>query len=133
ERGLSSPSDKDKALGYLALAQAYITQNTRLAEENLREAVKADPKLKRAYLQQVRLLISEGDYRGAALTLEKRLEADADQWEATDTLAKLYLDMMDVAAAKRVYFRALQAAPQDDRVKLALGVIAYQHEGDLAA
>jgi predicted Zn finger-like uncharacterized protein len=133
ERGLSSPSDKDKALGYLALAQAYITQNTRLAEENLREAVKADPKLKRAYLQQVRLLISEGDYRGAALTLEKRLEADADQWEATDTLAKLYLDMSDVAAAKRVYFRALQAAPQDERVKLALGVIAYQHEGDLAA
>jgi predicted Zn finger-like uncharacterized protein len=133
ERGLSSPSDKDKALGYLALSQAYLNQNTKLAEENLREAVKADPKLKRAYVAQVRLMVSMGDYRSAALTLEKRLESDPDQWEATDALAKLYIDMGDVPAAKRTYSRALQAAPDNPRVKLALGVIAYQHEGDLLA
>jgi tetratricopeptide (TPR) repeat protein len=133
ERGLSSPSDKDKALGYLALAQGYVAQNTKLAEENLKEALKADPKLKRAYLFQVRLMVSNGDFRGAATGLEKRLEGDPDQFEASDALAKLYIEMGDVAAGKRTYYRALQAAPKDPRAKLALGVIAYQHENDLSA
>lgn len=131
ERGTSSPSAKDKALAYLALGQAYVNKNPASAKENLEEAQKADPKLKRAYLYQVRLMVSQGDYRGAILTLEKRLEDDPDQLEAADLLGRLYLEVGEAALAKKTYQKASAAAGGAARPRLALGIFAYQHEGDL--
>ncbi len=133
ERGTQSPSDKDKALAYLALGQAYLNKNPKSAEDNFAKAVKADPKLKRAYLYQVRFMVSQGEYRAAVQALEKRLQDDPDQFEAADLLAKLYLDVGEPALAKKTYQRAAQAAPSSGRPKLALAVLAYQHEGDLGA
>ncbi|MBL8951990.1 MAG: zinc-ribbon domain-containing protein, partial [Myxococcaceae bacterium] len=133
ERGTSSPSDKDKALAYLALGQAYLTKNPKTAEDNFALAVKADPKLKRAYLYQVRFMVSQGDYRTAVLTLEKRLEGDPDQLEAADLLARLYLDVGEVALAKKTYQKVAQASPGAVRPKLLLAVFAYQHDADFGA
>lgn len=131
EHGIASPSDKDKALAYLALGQAYLNKNPKIAEQNFAQAVKADPKLKRAYLYQVRFMVSQGDYRGAVLTLEKRLEDDPDQFEAADLLARLYLDVGEAALAKKTYQKVAQASRGAARPRLALAMFAYQHEGDL--
>ncbi len=130
ERGTTSPSDKDKALAYLALGQAYLSKNPKTAEDNFALAVKADPKLKRAYLYQVRLMVSQGDFRTAVLTLEKRLEGDPDQFEAADLLARLYLEVGEPALAKKTYQKAAAASPSTARPKLALAVFSYQHDSD---
>jgi len=130
ERGTASPSGKDQALAHLALGQAYLNKNPKSAESNFEQAVKADPKLKRAYLYQVRLMVSQGDFRTAVLTLEKRLEGDPDQFEAADLLGKLYLDVGEPALAKKTYQKVAAAAPSAVRPKLALAMFAYQHDGD---
>ncbi|MBK7863993.1 MAG: zinc-ribbon domain-containing protein [Archangiaceae bacterium] len=132
ERGIASPSAKDKALAYLALGQAYLGKNPKTARDNLDEALKADPKLKRAYLSQVRLMVGQGDYKSAVLTLEKRLEDDPDQLEAADALARLYLEVSEPALAKKTYQKVAAAAPRSAAAKVQLAVFAYQHDGDLA-
>lgn len=131
ERGKTSPSSKDKALAHLALGQAFLNKNALVAEENLNEAAKLDPKLKRISLIKARFLITQGKYKEAIGLLEERLKADPDQFEAAESLAAIYLDVGEAALAKRTLEKVRNADPRQFRPKLALAIFAYQHGGNL--
>jgi tetratricopeptide (TPR) repeat protein len=131
ERGKATPNEGDKALALLALGQSMITKNPQYASEHFAEALKLDPKLKRAYLAQSQLQLSLGQFKAAIETLDKRLELDPGQWDAADTLARTWLEVGELAKAKQVYEKARAADTRNFRARLALAVLAYQHENDL--
>ncbi|MFT3837168.1 MAG: tetratricopeptide repeat protein [Myxococcaceae bacterium] len=131
ERGKSSPSQGDRALALLALGESLLSRNPQFAAQDFDEALKLDPKLKRAYLARSKLLLSQGRYREAVDSLQKRLELDPEQWESSYELGKVYVAVGDVAAAKKVYAKAREVDPKNFRARLALAVLAYQHENNL--
>ncbi|MBS1150800.1 MAG: putative adventurous gliding motility protein [Myxococcaceae bacterium] len=131
ERGKNSPSDRDQALALLALGQSMISKNPQYAAESFSQALKLDPKLKRAYLAQSQLLLTLGRYREAVGHTETRLELEPDQWDAADALARTWIEVGEIARAKKVYQAARTADPRNFRARLALAVLAYQHENDL--
>ncbi len=131
ERGQSSPSDGDRALAFLAEGQSMLAKNPNVAAESFAKALKLDPKLKRAYLAQSQLLLSLGRYREAVANIEKRLELDPDQWESADALARTWLEVGETAKARKVYETAFAADPRNFRARLALVVLAYQHENNV--
>ncbi len=130
ERGLSSKDAHDKALAALAIGQTFLSKNPQLAAENFQSALTTDPKLKRAYFFQAQLAAIQGRYKDATRALEKRLELDADQWEAAEELARLMVDVGQPARAKKVLEAAKAAAPRSARPRLGLAVLGYQHLGD---
>lgn len=132
ERGLNSKAPNDKALAALAIGQTVLTKNPQQAAQSFREALTTDPKLKRAYFFQAQLAAIQGNYKEATRALERRLELDADQWEAAEELARLLLDVGEIPKAKKVLENAKAAAPRAGRPRLGLAMLAYQHMGDLA-
>ncbi len=130
ERGLNSKDPKDKALASLAVGQTVLTKNPQQAAQNFREALAIDPKLKRAYFFQAQLAAIQGNYKEATRALERRLELDADQWEAAEELARLLVDVGELQKAKKVLEAAKAAAPRAGRPRLGLAMLAYQHLGD---
>ncbi|MBL9037179.1 MAG: zinc-ribbon domain-containing protein [Archangium sp.] len=133
ERGKNSPSNGDKALAAMALGQSMLGKNEALAGQAFAEALRLDPKLKRGYFFQARLSASAGRYKEAADSLEKRLELDADQWEAAEELARLYVDVGEVPKAKKVLEAAVKAAPRNARARIGLATLGYQHAGEAGA
>lgn len=131
ERGLSSKSAQEKALAHLAIGQTILTKSPEQAAQNFKEALATDPKLKRAYFFQAQLSAIQGNYKEATRALERRLELDADQWEAAEELARLLIDVGEVPRAKKVLEAAKAAAPKSGRPRLGLAVLQYQHLGDL--
>jgi|APLak6261679142_1056127.scaffolds.fasta_scaffold00017_24 predicted Zn finger-like uncharacterized protein len=131
ERGLNSKSNNDKALASLAIGQTVLAKNPQDAAKAFREALATDPKLKRAYFFQAQLAAIQGSYKEATRALERRLELDADQWEAAEELARLLLDVGEVAKAKKVLEAAKAAAPRAGRPRLGLAMLSYQHLNDL--
>lgn len=131
ERGLNSKEPRDKALASLAVGQTVLTKNPQQAAQNFREALAIDPKLKRAYFFQAQLAAIQGNYKEATRALERRLELDADQWEAAEELARLLVDVGDPQRAKKVLEAAKIAAPHAGRPRLGLAMLAYQHLNDL--
>ncbi len=130
ERGLNSKEPRDKALASLAIGQTVLTKNPQQAAQNFREALAIDPKLKRAYFFQAQLAAIQGNYKEATRALERRLELDADQWEAAEELARLLVDVGDAPKAKKVLEAAKVAAPRAARPRLGLAMLAYQHLND---
>ncbi len=130
ERGKNSPSDRDQALALLALGQSMLTKNPTYASESFSQALKLDPKLKRAYLAQSQLLLALGRYREAVANIEKRLELDPNQWEAADALARTWIEVGEVAKGKKVYEAAYAADGKNFRARLALAILTYQHENN---
>jgi predicted Zn finger-like uncharacterized protein len=131
ERGLSAKSNAEKALAHLAIGQTILHKSPEQAAENFKEALAIDPKLKRAYFFQAQLSAIQGNYKEATRALERRLELDADQWEAAEELARLLLDVGEVQRAKKVLEAAKTAAPKSGRPRIGLAVLAYQHLNDL--
>ncbi|MFZ5440986.1 MAG: tetratricopeptide repeat protein [Myxococcota bacterium] len=132
ERGLNSTNANDKALASLAIGQTVLAKNPQQAAQAFREALATDPKLKRAYFFQAQLAAIEGNYREATRALERRLELDADQWEAAEELARLLLDVGETTRARKVLEAAKAAAPRSARARIGLAVLSYQHQGDLS-
>lgn len=132
ERGRSSSSATDKALAALALGQTLLVKNPQQAAAAFREALALDPSLKRAYLAQSRLAASLGKYKEAIEGLERRLALDRDQWEAAETLARLYVDVGELSKAKKVLEGAAGVAPSAGRPRLALAALEYQHLGEFS-
>lgn len=132
ERGLTSASDKDKALANLALGQAFLAKNQKFAADYFQKAADLDPKSKRAVLYQAQLFAQLGELKRAMELIDKRLGADPDQWEAADMLARWYLEAGEPQKAKKTYQAAVRGA-KDARMQLTLAVLAYQHEGQAAA
>lgn len=130
ERGKNSPDPAEKALADLAIGQTFLTKNPQLADASFREALELDPKLKRSYFFMAQLSASQGRYKDAIANLERRLELDKDQWEAAEELARLYVDVGEVAKAKKVLEAARAAAPRSGRPRIGLAMLAYQHQGD---
>ena len=131
ERGLNSKEPRDRALAFLAVGQTVLTKNPQQAAKNFKEAQDLDPKLKRAYFFQAQLATIQGNYKEATRALERRLELDADQWEAAEELARLMVDVGEPAKAKKVLEAAKAAAPHAGRPRLGLAILAYQHLNDL--
>lgn len=131
ERGLSSGDPRDQALAALAVGQTALTRNPQDAARNFREALEKDPKLKRAYFFQSQLAAIQGKYKEATRALERRLELDADQWEAAEELARLLVEVGELPRAKKVLESAREAAARAPRPRLGLAIFTYQHLGDL--
>lgn len=131
ESALKSASDKDRALGHLALGQAFLGKNPLFASEHFEKAAAADPKLKRAVLYQAQLLVQQGELKKAMESIDKKLGADPDQWEAADMLARLYVEAGEPAKARKAYLQVPSAA-KDPRAQMTLAILQYQHEGQAA-
>ncbi|MFT3709163.1 MAG: zinc-ribbon domain-containing protein [Archangium sp.] len=132
ERGLSSKSNEEKALAHLAIGQTILNKSPEQAADNFKQALAIDPKLKRAYFFQSQLSAIQGNYKEATRALERRLELDADQWEAAEELARLLIDVGELPKAKKVLEAARTAAPKSGRPRIGLAVLAYQHQNDFA-
>jgi tetratricopeptide (TPR) repeat protein len=130
ERGKNSPDASVRALAALAIGQTFLNKNPQMADSSFKEALALDPKLKRSYFFMAQLAASQGRYKEAVSYLERRLELDKDQWEAADELARLYVDVGEVAKAKKVLEAAKAAAPRSGRPRLGLAMLSYQHMGD---
>jgi predicted Zn finger-like uncharacterized protein len=132
ERALNSKNPNDRALASLAVGQTLLTKNPELADRSFKDALSIDPKLKRSYFFLAQLAVTQGRYKDANDALEKRLQLDADQWEAAEGLARLAVDVGEVPRAKKVLEDAKAAAPRSGRPRLGLAMLAYQHQGDYA-
>jgi cellulose synthase operon protein C len=130
ERGANSPNFSDRALSALAVGQTLLTNNPQQAAAAFRQSLTLDPNLKRGYLAQSQLAISLGHYKEAIDHLEHRLELDKDQWEAAEALARLWVDVGELARARRVLEAARDAAPTTGRARLVLAMLEYQHLGE---
>jgi cellulose synthase operon protein C len=133
DRAQQSKDNADKALAELALAEAQLVRSPAVAEQNLSNAEKLDPKLKRTFLVRARLAQSQGRLKEAADAMEKRLELDADQLDAAELLARLYLDVGELQKAKRVLEKARVAAPTSNRAQVLQAMLLLQHQGDVVA
>lgn len=131
ERGLQSGDAADQALAEVALGEAQLSKNPTLAERHFNEALRLDPKLKRAYLFRARLAETLGRYKEAAEGLEKRLELDADQLEVAEELMRLYVEVGETAKARKVIERARAAAPKSAQAKVLHAMLSFQHLQDL--
>ena len=132
ERGKTSASPSDKALAALAVGQTMLVKNPQLAATEFKEALALDPKLRRTYLSQSQLAASMGKFKEAIENLEHRLELDQDQWEAAEGLARLYVDVGELAKAKKVLETARAVAPSSGRPRLAMAMLEYQHLGEFS-
>ncbi|MFO0599191.1 MAG: tetratricopeptide repeat protein [Myxococcaceae bacterium] len=131
ERGLNSKTASDRALALLAVGQTVLNKSPEQAADNFKQALATDPKLKRAYFFQAQLAAIQGNYKEATRALERRLELDADQWEAAEELARLLVDVGELPRAKKVLEQAKAANPKSARPRVGLATLAYQHLGDL--
>jgi predicted Zn-dependent protease len=129
ERAMRSASGEEQALASLALGQAMLQKNTQTAERHFAKALELNPKLKRTHFFRAKLALSLGHYAEAVASLKTRLELDADQWEASRELSRLYVEVGDAGEAKRVLQGASAAAPRNTSARIALGALAYQHLG----
>ncbi len=131
ERGLNSQRPRDKALAALAIGATLLLKNAQMAGQSFKDALTFDPELKRTYLFKARLELIQGNYPEAIKALEHRLELDADQWEASEELARVLIDVGEMARAKKVLEGARDASPHSAHPRLALAMLSYQHLGDL--
>lgn len=132
ERGKSSSSASDKALAALAIGQTLLTKNPQQAAAAFRESLALDPKLKRGYFSQSLLSASLGKYQEAIEQLERRLELDGDQWEASEALARLYVEVGELSKARKSLEAARDVAPASGRPRVTLAMLEYQHLGEFA-
>lgn len=132
DRGQSSSDPSDRALAALAIGHTFLTKNPQLADENFRDSLKLDAKIKRGYFFQAQLALSQGRYKDAAAALERRLELDKDQWEAAEELARIYVDVGELAKARKVLENARAASPTAGRPRLDLAMFDYQTGGESA-
>jgi len=128
EEALGSAIGKEKAVAYLALGRAFLPTSAELAIQNIDQALKLDPLLRRGYYYRAVARETVGDYRGAIADLVKRLSMDADQSDAVGVLARMYQEAGDSAKAQQVYAQAQQKSPGDIRAAMGRAVIAYQSE-----
>lgn len=131
ERGLNSGEARDRALAELGVGATLLAKNPQQAGERFAQALEIDPKLKRAYFFQARLAASQGKYDQAINALTQRLQLDADQWEAAEELARLWVDVGEPARAKKVLETTVSSDPHAVRPRMALAVLRYQHLGAL--
>jgi predicted Zn finger-like uncharacterized protein len=129
ERAITAGTLDEKAQGHLVVGHSYLSTNTVWATEAFEKALALDPKLKRGYYYRAQAFASSGEYRKAIDNLEKRLALDPDQWEATDALARFYVDVGEIERAHKTYQRSVEASPQNARARIALAMLAFQHQG----
>ncbi|MFZ5471260.1 MAG: tetratricopeptide repeat protein [Myxococcota bacterium] len=128
ERAQVGAKPQVQAQAHLVIGLSYLGTNWVWASENLDKVLVLFPDLRRGYLARARAFHSEGDLRKAIGLLEKRLALDGDQWEATELLARLYVEAGETGAARSVLER-FAADRKNVRSRIALAVLAYQHEG----
>jgi Tfp pilus assembly protein PilF len=128
EEALGSAVGKDRAVAYLALGRAFLPTSAELAIQNIEQALKLDPLLRRAYYYRAVAREVVGDYRGAIADLEKRLSMDADQSDAVGALARIYQEAGDPGRAHQIYAQAHERSPRDVRSAMGAAVIWYQSE-----
>ncbi|MBI3181387.1 MAG: zinc-ribbon domain-containing protein [Myxococcales bacterium] len=131
ERAARSKDPKVKALAQMAIGQSHLSTNGLWAAEAFERALELDPSHRRGYLFRARSLKSAGEYRTAVEILEKRLALDPDQWEVAEELGTLYVQLGELKRARETFDRALSTSG-GALPRLALALLAYQHEGKVS-
>ncbi|MHB8874087.1 MAG: tetratricopeptide repeat protein [Myxococcaceae bacterium] len=129
ERAIANGNPAEQAQAHLAVGNSFLSSNVVWATAAFEKALAIDPKLRRGYYHRAQAFASAGEYRKAVDNLEQRLSLDPDQWEATDALARFYLELGETEKARKTYQRMLEASPRSARARLSLAMVAFQHQG----
>jgi superkiller protein 3 len=109
----------------LALA-LEATNDTKGAEETLRNATNIEPKLAKIPAELGRLELARGDLQSAQRWLESALELETELVEARGNLAMVYARKGDSISAEKLLRRALEDDPNFKEGHLNLGLILAQ-------
>lgn len=129
ERAKEGAKPEEQAQAYLAIGRSHLATNVIWAAEQFDKAFSLVPSLKRGLIDRARGFHGAGDIPKAIETLKQRLSLDPDQWEATELLARIYVEAGQTALARQVLEKLLATSPKQPRAKIALAMLAYQHEG----
>ncbi len=109
----------------LALALEAMN-DTKGAENVLRNAIKIDPKLARVQAELGQLELTQGDLQSAKKWLESALDLEPELVEARGNLAMVYARNGDFVSAEKLLRQALEDNPDYKEGHLNLGLILAQ-------
>ncbi len=102
------------------------TNDTKGAEDALRNAINIDPKQAKIQAELGRLELAEGDLQSAQKWLESALDLGPELVEARGNLAMLYARKGNLVSAEKLLRQALEDDPNYKEVHLNLGLILAQ-------
>ena len=100
--------------------------DTKGAEDALRDAIDIDPKLAKIRAELGRLELAEGDLQSAQKWLESALDLEPELVEARGNLAMVYARKGDLVSAEKLLRQALEDDPNYKEGHLNLGLILAQ-------
>ncbi|MBM7115225.1 tetratricopeptide repeat protein [Archangium primigenium] len=122
-----------KAEANLVLGRTFLGSSRELATQHFESALAIAPDLQRVHYYRALVDETAGDYSLAIGRLQKRLEQDPDHWETRSTLARIYMEVGEVAQARQLFETRLRSVPGELQPQLALAVMRYQVEGGVPA
>ncbi|RKH97309.1 gliding motility protein, partial [Corallococcus praedator] len=124
--------DAHKAEAHLVLGRAQVATSRELANKEFDEARQLAPGLKRVDYYSALAHEQAGQYGLALKMLGRRLELDPQDWDSLEASARIYVEVGETGRARKLYEDRVKANAGDVRASLALAVLRYQAEGDVA-
>jgi predicted Zn finger-like uncharacterized protein len=121
-----------KAEAHLVLGRLLLGSSRELANQHFESALALAPDLKRVHLYRALAHEAAGDYSQALAGLEKRISLDPDHWESLATMGRIFVEVGQPERARQLYETRLKSSPGDFQAQLALAVLRYQTEGQVA-
>jgi tetratricopeptide (TPR) repeat protein len=121
-----------KAEAHLVLGRLLLDSSRELANQHFEAALALAPDLKRVHYYRALANEAAGDYSQALAGLEKRIALDPDHWESLATMGRIFLEVGQPERARQLYEARLKSSPGDFQAQLALAVLRYQTEGQVA-
>jgi tetratricopeptide (TPR) repeat protein len=121
-----------KAEAHLVLGRLLLGSSRELANQHFESALALAPDLKRVHYYRALANEAAGDYSQALAGLEKRIALDPEHWESLATMGRIFLEVGQPERARQLYETRLKSSPGDFQAQLALAVLRYQTEGQVA-
>jgi tetratricopeptide (TPR) repeat protein len=121
-----------KAEAHLVLGRLLLSSSRELANQHFESALALAPDLKRVHYYRALANEAAGDYSQALAGLEKRIALDPEHWESLATMGRIFLEVGQPERARQLYETRLKSSPGDFQAQLALAVLRYQTEGQVA-
>lgn len=131
QRAVELGQDRQKAEALVVVGRCFAATSAALAIQSYEEALKLAPDLLQAVYHRALARAASGELSAAIADLEARLAKDPQHPRALSTLARLFQEVGEVGAARKVLERAL-AQRADPELSLELAIHSYQLGGRTA-
>jgi len=112
DRALQDGDKSDDAYALTGRAHIYMRQNKwKLAQEDLAEAIKLEPKFASALALQAQLFLNQNKFANALEVSKKEIQYHPDRWQSYINMGDSYLGLGDKVQAETNYLKAISLHP----------------------